>query len=339
MKILTLTICILLCSNILCSQKTIDVTEQIITVNSMKTEELYFGFAAGDQIVFNCSERDKKELREIEVLEYPYNSKFAVFKKSEIKNEILPVAKTGVYRFRFYNNAIGSRKCKIKIQRIPASEETEGFNTKIVWHTQYDTGYYAVQQPIVKQEYILQSIFSLTTQMNSSSKGNKSRIIFPVQLPENTIEWYYRVSVLNVQRINETHLNLTQELTTLMKQKEGIQFGPEDLLQLPGEAYCDVYIMSSENATRFEAGDEYKFSLVGSSQHIKSGITKVYGSCATPLYLGINNPDSDKEVHIQLECVAIVLKEKKEVEDVQQMNVAKRTVPVLKVDDNISWAY
>jgi hypothetical protein len=60
MKALTFAICTLLCSNILFSQKIIDVTEQAITVDAMKTEELFFGFAAGDQVVFNFSEKTGK---------------------------------------------------------------------------------------------------------------------------------------------------------------------------------------------------------------------------------------------------------------------------------------
>jgi hypothetical protein len=40
-----------------------------------------------------------------------------------------------------------------------------------------------------------------------------------------------------------------------------------------------------------------------------------------------------------LECVAIVLNEAKAVKNVEKINVASRMVPVLNIDNNISWAH
>jgi hypothetical protein len=284
-------------------------------------------------------------LKEVEILEYPYNTKFAAFETNEIENKTLAIAKTGVYRFRFYNDEKKRRQCKIKIQRISASEETAFFNTNVVWHNHYDTAYYTVQQNVVKQEYITQQIISLTTSQTDSSGGladnNNSRIVFPVQLPENTIEWYYRVSVLQRDTQNEVKnsLNLTEELTALMKQKEGIKFGPDYLAQLSGEAYCDMYLMDSINATRFEAGDDYQYSFIGSSIHNKSGTTKLYGGSSASLYLGLNNPNAGNGVSVLLECVAIISKEGEAITNVEKMNVITRVVPTLNTEHNISLAY
>jgi hypothetical protein len=343
MKTLTFIVCTLLCSNVLFSQKIIDVTERTITIDAMKTEELFFGFAAGDQIVFNFSEKNRQSLKEVEILEYPYNTKFTVFEKNEVENETLLIAKTGVYRFRFYNDERRGRECKIKIQRIPVSEETEAFNTTVVWHNQYDTAYYTVQQNVVKQEYIAQQIIPLAMSQTDSSNslfgGSKSRIIFPVQLPENTIEWYYRVSVLRDKQDEQNSFNLAEEITALIKQTQGIKFGPDYLAQLPGDTYCDVYLMDAVNATRFETGDDYQYSSIGSSIHTKSGITKIYGGFSTPLYLGINNPNAGNGVNVLLECVAIVSKEEIGVGNIEKMNVATRAVPALNMDDNITLVY
>lgn len=345
MKTLTFIICTFLCPGILLSQKIIDVAQRTITLGANKTEELFFGFAAGDQIVFNLSEEDRKALKEIEVLEYPYNSKFLVFETAEIENKTLNIFTTAVYRFRFYNEAKTSRKCAIKIQRIPASEETEAFNTNIVWRTQYDTSYYTDQEKYVrKQEYMSQKVIPLTFALvngnNALFSETKSRIVFPIQLPEHTVEWYYRVAFSNnIKGESENSIDLGEELTTLMEQTEGIKFGPSQLKQVSGEAYCDVYVMDSENAIRFQAMKDFKYSLMGSSRHIKSGITKVYGGSSVPLYLGINNVEPGNAANILLECVAIVLKEKEDIRTVEKMNVVSRVVPGLNLESNISWAY
>ena len=341
MKTLTLLICGLLCCNVLFSQKIVDVTERTITVGSMKTEEIYFGFAAGDQVVFTFFEAEKKDLKKIEIVGYPSNSKFAVFDTDSVENETINVPTTGVYQFRFYNDSDSARECKIKIQRIPASEETATFNTNVAWQNEYDTSYYTVQEQYVKQEYVSQQIIPLTESYADSSSntfpGGKSRLVFPVQLPENTVEWYYQVYAReDNQEKTTSSLNLAGELTTLIEQTGGLKFGLDLLTQLPGETYCDVYVMDQANATQFEAQNDYKYSLIGSSEHIKSAITKVHGGSSTPLYLGINNPNPENGVNIVLECVAIVLKEERGVRDVEKMDVSSKLVPVLKADD-VSW--
>ena len=305
----------------------------------MKTGELYFGFAAGDQIVFNFSEKNKKDLQEVEILEYPYNSKFAALETRKVENKKLYVATTGVYRFHFYNGAKTGRECNIKIQRVPAPE-MEGFNTNVVWHNQNDTSYYSVQEPLVKRQYVSHQIIPLTAlyaDSTASSTDLKSPIVFPVQLPHNTVEWYYRVSVSR-DKEHKNAVDLASKLNHLIAQTGGLNFGPGHLALQPGEGYCDVYIMNKESANHFETGGEYKYSI-GSSRHIQSAITKVYGGSSGPVYFGINNPNLGQDVTILLECVAIVLNEESAVKNVEKMVVASRMVPVLNMDSNISLAY
>ena len=57
-------------------QEKVDVAEQTIKIGSKEEEVLYYGFAEGDQIVFNFEEVDEKEVKEVEIIELPENSKF-----------------------------------------------------------------------------------------------------------------------------------------------------------------------------------------------------------------------------------------------------------------------
>lgn len=123
------------------AQEPIDVTDQTIKIGGKKEEELYFGFAAGDKILFNFQEANDKELKEVEIVEYPSSSKFSDYKTVSIKNKSIAVVKQGVYIFRFKNSALSGRVCKIKIQRIPKSSETINFSTGIKWEEQLDTTY------------------------------------------------------------------------------------------------------------------------------------------------------------------------------------------------------
>jgi hypothetical protein len=121
------------------AQEAIDVTDQTLKIGGLKEEELYFGFAAGDKIIFNFKEVNNKELKELEITEYPLSSKFSDFRTARVENKTIAVNKEGVYVFRFKNGAITGRVCKIQIQRVPAGAETKNFNTSVTWINKQDT--------------------------------------------------------------------------------------------------------------------------------------------------------------------------------------------------------
>ena len=184
---------------------TIDVTEQTIKIGSMKYESIYLGFAEGDQIIFNLIEIDGKEIKEVEIIEYPSSMKFSDYKTAKIENKIIIANKTGVYRFRLYNSAVGARICKVKIQRIPANAQTKNFNTNVTWIIKQDTTWNTYTKDIIvgydttfiqktKKELIkidttvielvdkTERVFSQIQTLN-----NKPQFSYvPIQLPNNT---------------------------------------------------------------------------------------------------------------------------------------------------------
>ena len=125
-------------SNAFC-QDVVDVTEQTVKIGALSEESLYFGFAEGDKIIFNFEELDKKELKEIEILEYPSNPKFADYKTNKIENKSISVFQKSIYVFKFKNTAMTGRVCKIRIQRLPSNEANKSFNTSIKWVDKHDT--------------------------------------------------------------------------------------------------------------------------------------------------------------------------------------------------------
>jgi hypothetical protein len=184
------------------AQEAVDVTDQTIKVGGMKEEELMFGFAAGDKIVFSFEETGKKELKELEILEYPTSSKFSDYKTSKTEKTIL-VNKDGVYVFRFKNSALSGRICRIHIQRISASETTRNFNTAVTWIEQqdttwniytkdviigYDTTYiYGKRKNLVSLDTIVVPLFDKQIRVNSETALGKSQYAYAtVNLPQNT---------------------------------------------------------------------------------------------------------------------------------------------------------
>jgi hypothetical protein len=185
------------------SQDPIDVSEQTIKVGGFKEEELLFGFAAGDKIVFAFQEANNKELKEIEIIEYPNNSKFSDYKTSKVE-KTFAVTKQGVYIFRFKNSALGGRVCKIKIQRIPISTATVNFNTTVNWINKQDTawntftkdviiGYDSTyvqksKKVLVKVDTIVTPLFDKMLRVHSETAMGKSQYTYAdVELPNNTV--------------------------------------------------------------------------------------------------------------------------------------------------------
>lgn len=116
----------------------------LVTENTFKLkgeEHLFFGFASGDDIVFDFQEANGKNVKEVEIIELPNNTKYQDFKTSAIRGKTIHVYSTGLYEFRFKNPAIASRVCKVKIERIPADESKIHFDTG--WRYEYvrDTTY------------------------------------------------------------------------------------------------------------------------------------------------------------------------------------------------------
>lgn len=200
-------------ANILSAQEAVDVTDQTIKITAFSERELLFGFAAGDKIIFNFEEENNKELKEIQIIEYPNNSKFSDFKTRKIENKVFSVNKQSILIFKFKNEALGGRICKIKIQRIPASENTKNFNCAVSWVTKQDTtwnsytkdviiGYDTTYQKktrreLVRSEQREEQVFEKNQRVHSTSNSNGNKTSFFFTLPNNQITTYEHKKVIS----------------------------------------------------------------------------------------------------------------------------------------------
>jgi hypothetical protein len=157
-------------------QTPIDVAEQTFKLGGLGGEEVfYFGFAEGDQIVFNFEEVNGKGLKEIEIVEYPSSSKFMDYKTAKVTNKIINVTNGGIYKFRFSNSAVAGRVCKIKIQRIPENEDAAKFNCSVFWSSVSDTAWVTkTRQILVRVDTVYDEISSIENQIWLNSRGHSS---------------------------------------------------------------------------------------------------------------------------------------------------------------------
>lgn len=227
----------------------IDVSNLSLKVGTMKTEDVYYGFAEGDQIVFGFEEINNKEIKEIEIFQQvsdgSINKVFSEYKVSNIKDVIINVTKKSVYLFRFKNSSVVNRIVKLNIKRIPKSSKYLNFNTSWEWAYVYDTTTYNYQEDsiigyekkfiskskkeLVKTDTIISELLSQTLRINSETSltGNQYGYV-NVNLPTNThypnnynayqttevISWAYWIgvgsnSLKEYEKINNSIKSLT----------------------------------------------------------------------------------------------------------------------------------
>ncbi|MBD3723594.1 MAG: hypothetical protein IE891_02115 [Flavobacteriaceae bacterium] len=75
------------------SQELIEVCEKTIKITFLSEEVFYYGFAENDKIIFSLEEVNGKEVKEVEILEYPESLKFSDFKAKKIENKQIQVTK------------------------------------------------------------------------------------------------------------------------------------------------------------------------------------------------------------------------------------------------------
>ena len=172
-------------------QQPVTVVESTLKIAPFKEEVFYYGFAAGDKLVFNFEEANNKELKEVEITELPSSTKFMDYKISKIDNKTIDIVSTGIYKFRFANSTVFPRVCKFSIQRIPASENTQNFNTTVYTHTINDTTYTTEEEDYIDRTDTVITNFQDRTVKLNPSEGTGYKSSFNFVLPDYTIAWAY----------------------------------------------------------------------------------------------------------------------------------------------------
>ena len=273
-----------------CQIEPIDVAELTIKVGGMKTKELFYGFAKEDQIVFNFEDVKGKPMKEIEIIELPSNSKFMDYKSNSIIDKKIKVNKKSVYKFIFKNSAMSGRICKVKIQRIPKTEELSSFNTDWKWKTLYDTTYVPFTEDslvgydtlnykekvkeLVKTEKVDDMILDKNQRVHSYFNENSSYTYLRVDLPkdkkepyrtERIITWAYWIGVgeesskayaENVKSVGKIATGLASTFGTPLA---GIAVGTVTQLMTPksGEDVQYAFIADFQNVQAFLSKQAY----------------------------------------------------------------------------------
>jgi hypothetical protein len=161
------------------------------------------------------------------------------------------------------------------------------------------------------QEIITENVITVHSLNYSGDANNRS--FLPIQLPPNTVKWFYSVSSNFARPQNET-LDLLSDLSRYLDPTNGILADIINSLDAPtGTADFNVYfIKDNENLDIFNnKSGNFLYYPEGSRKNINSGVVDVEVSTENPTtwYLGIENPDSNDDIYVLIEVCALVYEE------------------------------
>lgn len=162
---------------------------------------------------------------------------------------------------------------------------------------------------VLQAENIQIEKFYINSASNALIKGGKNRIVLPIQLPDNTKEWYYRFTASrneeDIQKTLQT-FSLAGELTSYIKSKNPLKNAVNNLVTPPGADICDIYVFDEKNAKLFKDKEDFDYELGASRENYKSGVVAVKNKISNAVYLGLRNTDNLYGIHVAIEVVAII---------------------------------
>lgn len=321
------------------AQTRIDVAESTLKVAGVSEEVFYYGFAEGDQLIFNFEEVNGKELKEIEIMEMPSSSKFMDYKTKNIIDKTINISRSGVYSFRFANSSLAGRVCKFKLQRVPASDATKNFNTSVFWRNVIDS----VISP-VQERYLIRSdtsdleIADQLTRVPSSTalNGSSNRTIVEFTLPENTISWSYYIGVGNEGK-EAFKAAGTQFITAAAKTAIKLPGGAMSALALYGLNYFNqvqgadnvqFHFLSDWNSVLlFKSGNRFYQYKTG---NVLNDASRMTVPLIGKVYLGLYNDNILEPIDVLIKATAILVKQEWGIREVQKLYTTSRKEAYLK---------
>jgi hypothetical protein len=277
-----------------------------------------------------------KDIKEIEIVEYPSGFRFFESKPSKIQNRIINIQRTGIYKFRFNNIAVLSRVFKYKIQRIPASQATQNFNTTVYTDMVSDTTYtFELEDYLERVDTIFNSFQDRPLRVNPISNGGNNKATFNFLLPTNTIAWSYYISTgkESMQVYQDANNNLLTNSKNIISKYPyynilcaealGKQVSISKLQK--GES-VNYWIMDADNAPLFLAGSQFKSLKNGKGVNDYSRMEPYKES----LHFGFSNDNTSQAINLVVKITSVHINEIWATKQNKRMIINQKSKMVLK---------
>jgi len=318
----------------------VDVADNTLKVNGKSEEVFYYGFSAGDELLFSFKEVHGWSLNELEISELPMSVKFMDYKVRKIQEKRIYISRTGIYKFRLVNPENSARICKIKIQRVPAGPATQDFNSSVYWHTVQDTTYVPTQEKyILKRDTAAQTLVERVTKIGTSNLfyGKLNTDLIDFTLPAGTVSWSYYIGVgtegqkafVKAKRgFFNTAASLASHIPGYGTMAALAMYGVNAFSMIQGEDNVKFWFMDDEiNAAMFKAGKKFKCFKQGD---VLNDAAQQKKPLKGKIHLGLVNDNSFEPINVTVSVTAIVVSEQNSVRNNKLMKIVSREEGYLK---------
>lgn len=321
----------------------VPVADLTIRIGAKSEEVIYYGFAPGDKVFLTVQMVEGKNIKELEVSEYPGNVKYKAYEVETVAGRTFDIDRKSILQFRFVNNdALKGRVCRLLIHRVPIRTEVVPFNTSVILKEVFDTTYVSVTKEIdrggdtwqvEKTRKVLASVDTAVVQVanrtervNSITKlqgSSASEVCF--ELPKNTklpdannpyqesevVSWAYTITVgeSGQKWFQEANVKATAKTVTSAAMKIGmVSTGYGALAMLAIEGVSMFTSPPSGENVQYETytmeGEERKVLDAGNSVASSKRITDYRQGRFCILLRNDNLMDG---INVDLNVVAIVV--------------------------------
>ncbi|MBO7540521.1 MAG: hypothetical protein J6T33_02535 [Bacteroidales bacterium] len=358
------TLCLLMIIFSLASaQDTISLTDATLLLKHNESESFFFGLTVGDKVVLNIEEEKGKEIGEVMVIEQPSNTIYSSVKENKVAKSI-KITRENVYEFKITNKNLFKKKYRVSIQRIPASKETENFNTAWKWKTIYDTTYqhytedslvghdttnYTEHQKVVKQKKLEEVVLMNRTEVVKSSGiivNDNPRASVQIAIPNDintdlvvkrTVKWAYWLGV--GENANAFWSKLPKAVSSgvsVASPLAGMLAGTVTELAIPqGKDNVDYYITDANNSALFMAGQQFSYIQKGFGSG-GSDVFSVNKGNNRVFYINLKNPNVHDRINVLINASASVETTEYEYQDIPKQKITPKYVSVSRTKMNVT---
>lgn len=145
-----------------------------------------------------------------------------------------------------------------------------------------------------------------------SQFGGQSRTIYQINLPVNTMAWFYTLTTQPEQSNNSLPLNLVSQLSQLLTGSNLLSSLATEIVTPQGSGACDTYLFQNEqNALAFRdkvdlRGGIFYSIMTGSRTNFLNGTVEIPGTGQMVYFLGFKNPSGTQGIKVTFDVAAIV---------------------------------